>query len=66
MVQAGLAEMSSKEATNEEAALFNGPETTVKSGAPVPILYGQLEVGGVTLETSDSIQKANLTGIILE
>lgn len=47
MVQAGLAEMSSKEATNEEAALFNGPETTVKSGAPVPILYGQLEVGGV-------------------
>mgnify|MGYP003110270100 CR=1 FL=1 len=47
MVQTGLAEMSSKEATNEEGALFNGPETTVKSGAPVPILYGQLEVGGV-------------------
>ena len=47
LAQKGLAEMASKESTTEESAIFNGPATTVKAGAPVPILYGQLEVGGV-------------------
>ena len=59
LAQKGLAEMASKESTTEESAIFNGPATTVKAGAPVPILYGQLEVGGVvgnfgfTNKTSD-------------
>ena len=59
LAQKGLAEMASKESTTEESAIFNGPATTVKAGAPVPILYGQLEVGGVvgnfgfTSKTSD-------------
>lgn len=33
----------------EEGYLFDGPENTVKQGIPVPLCYGQLEIGGTPM-----------------
>ena len=34
---------------SEEAKLFSGPVATIKSGVAIPLIYGQLEVGGTPL-----------------
>jgi predicted phage tail protein len=33
----------------EEGYLFDGPDNTVKQGIPVPLCYGQLEIGGTPM-----------------
>lgn len=33
----------------EKASLFNGPANTTKPGVPVPIAYGEVEVGGAVI-----------------
>ena len=45
----GLAELMAKAPSHEkdpEAGLFNGPDSTVVQGTPVPLAYGQLMLGG--------------------
>ena len=44
----GLA-MDDSPPESEEAKLFSGPVSTVKSGVAIPLIYGQLEVGGTPL-----------------
>lgn len=41
----GLA-MDDSPPESEEANLFNGPANNIKTGTPIPLLYGRLEVGG--------------------
>ena len=33
----------------EESTLFNGPINNTKSGIPVPLAYGRMEVGGAVV-----------------
>lgn len=33
----------------EDGTLFNGPSNTTKAGTPIPILYGQLLIGGTAI-----------------
>jgi len=45
----GLAEMSAPDpdgTTNDPSYLFNGAENHIEQGQPVPLLYGELTVGG--------------------
>ena len=44
----GLA-MDDSPPESEEAKLFSGPVSTIKSGVAIPLIYGQLEVGGTPL-----------------
>lgn len=36
-------------ASQDEAALFGGPVSTVKSGVPIPLAYGKLQVSGTPI-----------------
>ena len=38
--------------SEDDTSLFNGPDNAIKAGQPVPILYGQLLVGGTPLSVS--------------
>ena len=45
----GITELTTKAPKHDkdgEAGLFNGPESTIVQGTPVPILYGELLIGG--------------------
>ena len=44
----GLA-MDDSPPESEEAKLFSGPVSTVKSGVAIPLLYGQLEIAGTPI-----------------
>ncbi len=52
----GVAQLMAKspETTQEEQGpgIFNGPINTVKSGQPVPVLYGELLVGGAPIHVN--------------
>ena len=48
----GLAEMSAPDpdkTTNDPSYLFNGAENHIEQGQPVPLLYGELTVGGAPI-----------------
>lgn len=47
-----LTKVPSKEKEEDGPGLFNGPINTVKSGQPVPILYGELLVGGTPIHVN--------------
>ena len=45
----GITELTTKAPKHDkdgEGGVFNGPESTIIQGTPVPILYGELLVGG--------------------
>ena len=54
----------------EKAKLFNGPENVARQGIPIPLLYGELAVGGVTIQSSlnipENIIKRSLVNIMEE
>ena len=59
----GLAELMAKAPTHEkdpEGGLFNGPDSTVVQGTPVPICYGQLLIGGKPI--SVNFKASGVTG----
>ena len=48
----GLAEMSAPDpdgTTNDPSYLFNGAENHIEQGKPVPLLYGELTIGGAPI-----------------
>ena len=48
----GITELLTKEPdelSEEQATLFNGPTNNTKSGIPVPLCYGKMEVGGAVV-----------------
>jgi predicted phage tail protein len=48
----GLAEMSAPDpdkTTNDPSYLFNGAENHIEQGQPVPLLYGELTIGGAPI-----------------
>lgn len=61
----GIVELLTPDPDNnqeEKSSLFNGPVNTTKTGVPVPIAYGQVEVGGVVTNfsfTRARIENAN-------
>ena len=54
----------------EKAKLFNGPENVARQGIPIPLLYGELAIGGVTIQSSlnipENITKRSLVNIMEE
>jgi predicted phage tail protein len=51
--------------TSGKSYLFNGPENNVKEGVPVPLLYGQLMVGGSVINfgvEEEALPPYNLQG----
>ena len=51
----GIVELLTPDPDNnkeEKSSLFNGPVNTTKTGVPIPIAYGQVEVGGVVTNFS--------------
>lgn len=63
---AGIVELLTKPPKTKEEekgpGIFDGPENTIKSGQPVPILYGQLLIGGapIHVDISSAEQKGRL------
>jgi predicted phage tail protein len=63
---AGIVELLTKTPKTKEEekgpGIFDGPENTIKSGQPVPILYGQLLIGGapIHVDISSAEQKGRL------
>ena len=51
-----LAPDPSTDQDEAEGYLFSGVNNNVKEGVPVPILYGELMVGGVVINTSQTTQ----------
>lgn len=47
----------------EGPGLFNGPINTVKSGKPVPILYGELLIGGAPIHVNIGPRTGELEGL---
>ena len=45
----GLMTDDPEELNEEESTLFNGPINNTKSGIPVPLAYGRMEVGGAVV-----------------
>ena len=48
----GIIEMTMddpEELNEEDSTLFNGPTNNTKSGVPVPLAYGEMEVGGAVV-----------------
>ena len=48
----GIIEMTTddpEELNEEDSTLFNGPTNNTKSGVPVPLAYGEMEVGGAVV-----------------
>jgi predicted phage tail protein len=45
----GLTSDDPEELDEEQSTLFNGPTNTTKSGIPVPLCYGKMEVGGAVV-----------------
>ena len=63
IAMAGLAELMTKPPSHEkdpEAGLFNGPDSTVVQGTPVPICYGKLLIGGKPI--SVNFKASGVTG----
>lgn len=48
----GIAEMSAPDAgkgNDDESYFFNGAENNIEQGAPVPLLYGKMKIGGTPI-----------------
>lgn len=45
-------------------AFFNGPINTIKQGQPVPVLYGELIIGGVPISINYTKRKINASGFV--
>lgn len=63
IAMAGLAELMAKAPSHEQgpdAGLFNGPDSTVIQGTPVPICYGKLLIGGKPI--SVNFKASGITG----
>jgi predicted phage tail protein len=43
----------------EKAKLFNGPTNVAKQGIPVPLLYGELSIGGANINQGFSVDQAS-------
>ena len=48
-------EFGDRDPEEEKAKLFNGPANVSKQGIPIPLLYGQLLVGGAAIQTTLNI-----------
>jgi len=58
----GIAELNMPRTIGDEdpATLFQGPITGVKQGTPVPVLYGELHIGGSPINVAFTTQNVNL------
>lgn len=65
LVNAGVAEllMPQPQKGKPGGAIFNGPVNTLKQGQPVPLLYGELIVGGAPISVSYTKNAPTSTGI---
>lgn len=55
---AGLTEMSAPDAgdmTSDPSFLFNGADNTIEQGQPVPLLYGEMRIGGLPISQQFSV-----------
>ena len=62
LVTAGIAEMQASVQFGEdaEANLFQGPVTGIQQGIPVPVLYGELLIGGSPISVAYTTDSINL------
>ena len=62
LIQMGIAEMQASVQFSEdaEANLFQGPVTGVQQGLPVPVLYGELLIGGSPISVAYTTDSINL------
>jgi len=62
LIQMGIAEMQASVQFGEdaEANLFQGPVTGVQQGLPVPVLYGELLIGGSPISVAYTTDSINL------
>ena len=63
-------EITANNEDEEKAKLFNGPENVSRQGIPIPLLYGELAIGGATILSSlnipENITKRSLVNIMEE
>ena len=61
-------EITANNEEEEKAKLFNGPENVARQGIPIPLLYGELAIGGSTILSSlnipEDITKRSLVSIM--
>ena len=62
LITAGIAEMQASVQFGEdaEANLFQGPVTGIQQGIPVPVLYGELLIGGSPISVAYTTDSINL------
>ena len=63
LLQMGIAELQApvKFGEDGEANLFQGPVTGIQQGIPVPVLYGELLVGGMPINIGFTTHHVNLS-----
>jgi predicted phage tail protein len=66
LIMAGVNEllMPKPDKGKQGGAFFSGPINTVKQGQPVPVLYGELIVGGAPISVSYTKSKITTTGYV--
>ena len=66
LIMAGVNEllMPKPDKGKQGGAFFSGPVNTVKQGQPVPVLYGELIVGGAPISVSYTKSKIATTGYV--
>jgi len=66
LIMAGVNElmMPKPDKGKSAGAFFSGPVNTIKQGQPVPILYGELIVGGAPISVSFTKSKITSTGYV--
>lgn len=66
LVMAGVNElmMPKPDKGKSAGAFFSGPVNTIKQGQPVPLLYGELIVGGAPISVSFTKSKITSTGYV--
>ena len=61
---AGLTEMMAPDAgdmTSDPSFLFNGADNTIEQGQPVPLLYGEMRIGGLPISQQFSVGRIKNT-----
>lgn len=66
LIMAGVNElmMPKPDKGKSAGAFFSGPVNTIKQGQPVPLLYGELIVGGAPISVSFTKSKITSTGYV--